>query len=235
MTKVPREAWRPVVGHETTYSVSSLGRVRREAPGYGTRPGRILSAWPGTDGRLRVTLSTNNLRSVHPVHRLVAHAFLGPCPDGHEVNHVDGDRLNNEASNLEYVTRAENMAHAVKRGLTASGERHGHAYLSDARARRIRWLATRYDNRTIARRLGIGEGVVSRLVRGETYREAGGPIQPRQGRGSARRSVKLTEEKVVEARTRAAAGESLAAIARDYGVTDGAIRKAVRRETWRHV
>jgi hypothetical protein len=44
-------------------------------------------------------------------------AFVGPRPDGHEVNHIDGDRENNHLANLEYVTHAENITHAYALGL----------------------------------------------------------------------------------------------------------------------
>lgn len=51
------------------------------------------------------------------VHCLVAEAFLGPRPSGHEINHLDGDKGRAHANNLEYVTPAENMRHAYKMGL----------------------------------------------------------------------------------------------------------------------
>lgn len=60
------------------------------------------------------------------VHRVVAAAFLGACPPGREVNHKDHDYTNNAASNLEYVTRSENMLHSHRSGRRrAEGEGHG--------------------------------------------------------------------------------------------------------------
>jgi hypothetical protein len=47
------------------------------------------------------------------VHILVAHGFLGPCPEGHEVNHKDNDPANSWPSNLEYLTHSGNMLHAA--------------------------------------------------------------------------------------------------------------------------
>ena len=49
------------------------------------------------------------------VHRMVAEVFLGPCPDGHEVDHIDGNKQNNSLSNLQYLTKEENIrkGHAI--------------------------------------------------------------------------------------------------------------------------
>lgn len=59
----------------------------------------------------------NNCQETHYVHRLVAQSFV-PNPDNKpEVNHIDGDRLNNNVSNLEWVTSSENSFHASATGL----------------------------------------------------------------------------------------------------------------------
>jgi len=51
------------------------------------------------------------------IHNAVAHCFLGKVPKGKEINHKDGDKFNNAASNLEYRTHKENQEHAAKAGL----------------------------------------------------------------------------------------------------------------------
>lgn len=114
------EAWRPVVAYEGLYEVSDHGRVRRVAPASGTQAGRVLRHWPDRRGYRRVGLNRADQRSVSSVHRLVAAAFLGPCPPGLQVNHKDGKKANNRPSNLEYVTSAENNQHAIRTGLRSS-------------------------------------------------------------------------------------------------------------------
>ncbi len=115
------EVWLPVVGYEGWYSVSSLGRVRRDAGGWGARAGRILQ--PGIHRYCRVVLHRDGVGRPRGVHQLVAAAFLGPCPPGYTVNHLDGVKTHNTPSNLEYCTHIEQMKHAKRLGLFPTGDR----------------------------------------------------------------------------------------------------------------
>jgi hypothetical protein len=111
------EYWRPAVGYRGYYEVSSWGRVRRIGRGKGSKPGRILRPRPLKNGRLRVHLSRDNIKHDTLIHHVVAFAFIGPRPTPkHEINHRDGDPGNNRASNLEWVTRKQNIQHAFEHG-----------------------------------------------------------------------------------------------------------------------
>ena len=68
-------------------------------------------------GYYRVTFSHNHKRKSYFVHRLVAQAFLDNYSDDLQVNHIDGNKLNNLASNLEMVTIQENITHSIVTGL----------------------------------------------------------------------------------------------------------------------
>jgi len=74
------------------------------------------------------------------VHSAIATAFIGPRPQGFEVNHKDGDKLNNRVDNLEYVTSSENTMHAYELGLmkACSGERSGKSRLTEIQVKEIR-------------------------------------------------------------------------------------------------
>ena len=109
------EEWRPVGGWEDWYEVSDLGRVRRIAP---RCPGGVAIAVVrqthlSTSGYPQLTLTRPGKRATLRVHRLVAHAFLGPCPWGRQVNHKDFNTRNAAANNLEYVTQLANAHHAL--------------------------------------------------------------------------------------------------------------------------
>ena len=117
-TEDTTERWLPVVGYEGIYSVSDMGRVRSE------RTGIVLRPAPLRNGYLRVTLCVDGVRDQRSVHRLVGHAFVAGGPK-ETVNHIDGNKQNNRATNLEWATVRENFAHASRAGLMSSGERHG--------------------------------------------------------------------------------------------------------------
>ena len=111
----PKEVWvsiQWIKGFENLYSISNLGRLRRDRDAKNTYKGRIIKPHVEKHGYLHVTLYHRNNRVSTRIHRLVARAFLCPCPTNYEVNHKDGDKSNNKATNLEYTTHLRNMKHA---------------------------------------------------------------------------------------------------------------------------
>lgn len=108
------ELWRPIPGYEGTYEVSTLGRVRSR-PRERTRGG-ILKTPPGTSGYPEVRLYADGVGRTRRIHVLVCLAFLGPCPAGLEVRHLDDDKTNPTLPNLLYGTRSENVLDRVRLG-----------------------------------------------------------------------------------------------------------------------
>lgn len=104
------EAWKPVVGFEDFYEVSNLGRVRRTETHHILRPSYDNHGYP------RVHLSINGQSRVIRIHQIVAKTFLKSLQTDLVVNHIDNNPCNNQIENLEYVTRQENLRHAVKQG-----------------------------------------------------------------------------------------------------------------------
>lgn len=157
--------WRPIPGYEGLYEVSSAGQIKRTGSGHGATPGRILRQRVHANGYLHVGLrDAQRCRRVVTVHSLVLSAFESPRPSGMEGRHLDGNRLNNDASNLRWGTHSENVRDSVNHGTHYSHRRtlttcpNGHTYTAAdntkngrschvcARAKRQRYL-TRLENR----------------------------------------------------------------------------------------
>lgn len=173
------EIWRPVVGYEGWYEVSSTGRVKRVGRGAKVSTGGILRPSKNTNEYLRVALSAGDGNQKHIyVHKLVAQAFIGPRPDGHEVNHKDSDRTNARYENLEYVTRSGNMRHMILQGRSptekqkynALGERNSSAILNESMVVEIRMRAANGElHKDLAKEYGVSKSTISHAISGHNW------------------------------------------------------------------
>ena len=135
------EIWKPVLGYEGFYEVSSIGRVRSldrwvERPPQGTRlvRGRVLkqTVQVGRDfGYPYIKVCVNGVSKTKRVHTLVCEAFHGPRPAGMQVCHNDGTRTNNTVGNLRWGTPSENQLDRIDHGTSSIGERNPNARLSE--------------------------------------------------------------------------------------------------------
>ena len=183
-----QEIWRPVVGYEGFYIVSSfgnvvsLGRVVVKRNGV-TEKKHATPLRPHLAGKgyLYVNLYNNGKGRQCTVHRLVAIAFLGPS-DGLHVNHKDLNKTNNRLENLEWVTRSENAQHAMRAGryqlihangrsLARSNPRKAKK-LTVTQVEEIKRLSTSQTLRQkdIALMFGITQAVVSKIHLGKIWR-----------------------------------------------------------------
>lgn len=163
----PNEAWRPVPGLEGRYEASTHGRLRWVGRAVGvTYPGRIVTGSLNQDGYLYLRPYVRPDRRTARVHQLVALAFLGPCPEGLEVNHIDGNRGNNAPWNLEYVTHDENIKHAARAGnMRNDGELNPRAKLTEDDVRQIRRRAAEgVSQYKLAKEYGLNQSTVSSVV-----------------------------------------------------------------------
>ena len=123
-------------------------------------------------GYCEITLSINGKVSYRLLHRVVWEAFYGSIPNGYHINHIDGNKTNNELSNLECISPKDNYEHSkmhmVRRGVDVN-------------------------------------------------------------------TAKLDEYKVVKIRKLALSGSSVKDLAKDFGITDSAIRRVVNKKTWSHI
>jgi HNH endonuclease/NUMOD4 motif len=135
------------------YQASSFGRIRSER--------KIRKPNLTRKGYLRVKIRGR----CYYVHRLILRAFVGDSQL--DVNHKDGNKLDNRLDNLEYVSGSENMRHAFRTGLqTQVGEDNANAKLTELDVTRIRELyQTRvYSQCTLANMFGIGRPHIGRIV-----------------------------------------------------------------------
>lgn len=170
------EIWKDVLGYEGRYEVSNYGRLRSwMKPKSGRRlTPRNLKPSLSKDGYYRFHLVLDGKLKGHLAHRLVMSAHVGESVL--EVNHLDGNKLNNCLSNLEYCTRSENLRHAAdvlgkpmgNRG--RKGELNGRAKLTVDKVREIRQLQARgMSQDEIARLFGVRQSTISDIVLGKNW------------------------------------------------------------------
>lgn len=165
----PNGKWQWVVGHEGQYAVSKEGVV------LGSR-GKMLkpkTKWGYFTVGLYVRGSGRQNMKYHYryTHTLVARAFIGKCPAGHQVNHRDGNKQNNRSNNLEYVTPSENIRHSYRIRLRRQdGEHNNFARLNWSKVAKIRALrAGGLSHTVIAQRFGVSRKTVSCVLNNKTW------------------------------------------------------------------
>lgn len=123
MQENQNEIFKDILGYEGLYQISNLGNVKslfRYKPNGQEVKEKILSSCCDTVGYPCTSLWKNGKGKIFRNHRLVASAFIGEIGYKMEVNHIDGLKTNNNISNLEIVSRSENIIHAYRTGLNKS-------------------------------------------------------------------------------------------------------------------
>lgn len=165
------EVWTDIVGYENLYQVSNTGKIKRLAGKHPSiRKERIFSPSVKKNGYLYVSLSNNGDIKYFLVHRLVALSFI-PNPDNKpEVNHIDGNKLNNNDWNLEWNTGSENMIHAVRNGLTQKslGENANNSKLTEIQVLEIR--KSKLSQSKLALKYNISKSSIQFIKAKKTWR-----------------------------------------------------------------
>lgn len=161
--KLPAD-WR-VCNQFPDYAVNVQGQIIRRRdhhliPLFATRIGYLYAS-------IRVGL--RDYRKVY-VHRQIALAFVPGAAEGLEVNHINGDRADNRAENLEWVTHAQNMASDRMHGRPGRPTLSG-AVLTEADVLAIHAASQRGDlQREIAARFGVRQATISHIITGRQWR-----------------------------------------------------------------
>lgn len=173
------EVWKNIGGYEELYQVSNHGRVKsvnriviRSDKRKMTIKERILKAAPNTKGYMQVVLC-NGSEKPHRVHRIVAKSFVENVENKPQINHEDGVKTNNYATNLKWCTNSENQTHAYLTGLrkASMGEKSGMSKLKEEQVLEIR---KRYADGGVSQaqlgaEYGVYDTLISRIVRREVW------------------------------------------------------------------
>lgn len=125
------EVWKDIQGFEGQYKISNTGKVIGFIYGRSLTPSEVgweRKAYPEGGGYLSIRLSKQGVSKHYKIHRLVALHFI-PNPNNYEqVNHKDGNRVNNLVFNLEWVSRRENNTHWVQNHKKSGSKRFTSKY-----------------------------------------------------------------------------------------------------------
>lgn len=149
------------------YLVSDKGQVVSEL-----KAPRVLKPIRMGEYRgLQLRMRDGSLGKVY-LHRLVCEAFNGPPMPGQVCRHLDGDKTNNDFTNLAWGTQAENVADQVRHGTTCSGERNGNAKLTraDVAAMRAERDKANTPYHAIAKKYGVSTMTAHRAITGKSWR-----------------------------------------------------------------
>jgi len=177
------ETWVDITKYESLYAVSNFGRVKSKARNLintrgipYNRPSKINKALPTSRGYVRAALYKDGKTKYYSIHRLVAQAFIPNSHNKEEVNHKDGNKLNNCVTNLEWNTRGENERHARANGFkNMVGENHPNSLFTNNQVKSIRNVK-KYTDLTvpqIAHLLDRSKHTISSIIarRGWTHLE----------------------------------------------------------------
>ena len=153
------------------YLVTSDGRVLSTKRGK-VRELKFGLVGPAENKRLHVSLSKNGIVKKFTVHRLVAAAFYGPCPDGMVCCHNDGNSLNNHRDNLRWDTFKNNSADRKIHGTCFSvtkknaGSKHANSKLTEADVLKIRatYAAGKITQKKLADQYGVTCSRISHII-----------------------------------------------------------------------
>lgn len=158
--------WKRISDYGGRYEVSSLGRVRRE--------NHYMSAWKNNKGYCCLTITYEG-KSYHPtVHRLVAKAFIPNDLNYKQINHIDGNKENNEVTNLEWCDQRHNYDEGMKQFLYSHNEDHFFAKLKNTDVFMIyKLFQLGFTRATIAKIYSLNPSSIQAIESGISYRELG--------------------------------------------------------------
>jgi hypothetical protein len=180
--------WKDIIGYEGLYQVSNFGNVKSldrvvnkpNGVSY-IRKGKICKQSKSNLGYMIIGFTVNNIKVNKYVHRLVAEAFILNPDNKPQVNHIDCDKENNHANNLEWCTNSENHIHAAKNGLNKlhlhrvaySGEKNGRALLSEEQVLEIKqkYIPYKYSAKKLSKEYKVSESCITHILNNTSWKK----------------------------------------------------------------
>jgi len=240
LTTVEKEVFASVIGYDGFYEVSNLGNVRSldrklyrsRTKSYSNLKGRILKSGDNPSGYPTVKLCSYGTGSTKKIHRLVAEAWCIQEEGQVEVNHIDGNKNNNAASNLEWCTKSENIQHAYDTGLKVAikGEDCVRSILNKEIVTKIRNSFDGGDSiATISLNLELTKSTIRNVVTGRSWAHL-----PTCTRSVDNHHLTAADVKVIR-RLHATGEHTQTAIGHMFEVHQGCISSIVRGVTWTNI
>lgn len=181
-----------------------------------------------------VNVMTRKGWRVQKLHRLILETFVGPCPEGMECRHLNGNRDDNRLENIRWGTKKGNQKDRVRHGTDPSGERNGEVKVTEAQVLEIRekYATGNYSCGALGKEYGLSKAQAYRIVTGVSWKNTGGCKGIIGNSGERVYCAKLNENAVRAIRS---SNESNADLARQYGASSGAIRNIRIGKTWKDV
>lgn len=173
------EEWRDIPGYEGLYQVSDTGKIKSVIRRGSFVAGRKKRLSRHVTGYQYVSLTARDgSEKKHYIQRLVMMSFEPIDSAEHlDVNHVDGNKLNNSIGNLEWLSHRDNIIHArtvLKAWPDMRGERSANAKLTDDDVRTIRALhLSGLKQKDIAARYNVSQPTIGYIVHGKTWGHVG--------------------------------------------------------------
>ena len=166
------EIWKEIKDTNGRYFISNKGRVKSLA----RKKEKILKERISPDGYVWYNLFINGKGKTMRANRLVALAFIKNPENKNTVNHIDGNKKNNNVTNLEWATRSEQMEHAYKLGLKqpVQGDLQGSSVLTEKEVKEIRKIYKAHDKKygmiPLAKKYNVSTSTIDKCVHYRSYK-----------------------------------------------------------------
>lgn len=161
------EVWK-TLSFNDSFQISSWGKLRVLKSKYKSKVGSLKVWRPGGSKNQYARFSIFN--KDYYVHRLVLEEFVGPCPEGFQCAHLDGNPQNNKLENLKWVSPLENSSHKIFHGTSGKGEKNSMAKLSQKDVLEITKIYLKKVHPTIiSKKFSVKQAYPSKISQGKVF------------------------------------------------------------------